>query len=94
MRKLCLVLLLLLGITLIAALAPGATAATLPPRAAVAKGPAPPVGLPKVVAALPGARYPWVQPMWVKVGVVALPRLPVLILTGGAVQPPAWISIG
>ena len=42
---------------------------------------------------LPGAAYPWVQPVWVRVGGVTLPTVP---HTAGATstQPPARIAIG
>ena len=43
-------------------------------------------------ATLPAATYPWVQPVWTRVGAVTLPALP--RATGATTtQPPAWIAI-
>ncbi|HZQ89933.1 MAG TPA: hypothetical protein VFA42_07985 [Gaiellaceae bacterium] len=48
---------------------------------------------PKTAAMLPGSTYPWVYPVWARVGGILLPTLSRTIQVGNA-QPPVWIPIG
>ncbi len=48
--------------------------------------------VPKTVAMLPGANYPWVQPIWTRVDGVLLPVLPHRIQVAFT-QPPASTPI-
>lgn len=50
--------------------------------------------VPKTVAMLPGAAYPWLQPHFVRVGGVSLAILPRTIRLSTMTQPPASIHIG
>jgi hypothetical protein len=42
---------------------------------------------------LGGSMYPWVEPVWARVGGVLLPTLPRDVHVAYT-QPPAWIAIG
>jgi hypothetical protein len=44
----------------------------------------------KAAAMLPGATYPWVQPIWRTVHGVVIVTLPRTIVTANT-QPPAWV---
>jgi hypothetical protein len=44
----------------------------------------------KTAAMLPGAAYPWVQPVWRTVHGVVIVTLPRVIVTANT-QPPAWV---
>lgn len=72
---------LLVLLVALAALAVLAGAATPAPAAAP---------VPKTAATLPGAMYPWVQPVWQTIDGVVVVTLPPTIATAGT-QPPAWV---
>lgn len=46
----------------------------------------------KTVASLPGARYPWVYPLWVRKGDAVQPVLLRNAAGDPTVQPPMWIT--
>jgi hypothetical protein len=46
--------------------------------------------VPKTTAMLPGAAYPWVQPIWQTVDGVVVVTLPRTVATANT-QPPAWV---
>ncbi len=51
------------------------------------------VTTPKTAAMLGGSTYPWVVPLWTRVGGVVRPTLPRAIRVANT-MPPAWIPIG
>jgi len=49
--------------------------------------------VPKTTTMLGGSTYPWVAPVWTRVGGVMLPTLPRVIRVVNT-EPPPWIPIG
>lgn len=70
-----------------------AAAASLLPTRPIHRAPAAGTASAPTALTLPSAAYPWVQPVWIKVGGVRLPIV-ASALVGGSVQPPGWILAG
>ena len=74
-----------------AAAAPGRLRLYAPTTTTSATKPVPAADLvPKTTASIPGAGYPWVQPIWQTVDGVVVVTLPRTIATT-TTQPPAWV---
>jgi len=97
MRRRCAVLMLLVACGAPALLAPVAAAGPGPARRPIVTSPATPLPtasalVVKTTAMLPGAAYPWVQPVWATVGHALRPTVR-LVPAGHSTQPPATIRI-
>jgi hypothetical protein len=99
MRTIRLTFVLLAAFVTLALLAASASAGPGPSKAPTVRKQIPtPVPasaiVPKTLAMLPGAAYPWVQPHFVRVGGVTLARLPHAVRLSTTTQPPAGSHIG